>query len=128
MSGQKAANSTKKKSSSIFIGALLGLYYGVFYQPAEVPDFSIVLELAAFAAAVTVIMRTWKKKFPFKIIVKEFLISFATFLLFLLALAVRRYAYDLYGKPLVILETTVSGAVLGWLFSRKTLSSGEVTE
>lgn len=128
MSTKKAANSTRKRASSIFIGALLGLYYGVFYQPAEVPEFGMVIELAAFAALVTVIIRIWKKKVPFKIIVKEFLITFATFLLFLLALALRRYAYDLYGKPLVILETTASGAVLGWLFSRKTPTIEEIVE
>jgi len=128
MSTKKEVSSTRKRSSSIFIGALLGLYYGIFYQPAEVPDFSFVLELAVFAAFVTIIIRTWKKKFPFKIIMKEFLITLATYLIFLLALAVRRYAYDLYGKPLVILETTASGAVLGWLFSRKAPSLEEPAE
>lgn len=129
MTGKKTTTiSLKKRNNNIFIGALLGLYYGVFYRPAEPTEFSLVVGIAVFAALVTVIIRTWKKRLPFKIIGKEFLITFATYLIFLLALAVRKYAYDLYGKPLVIVVTTAGGAVMGWLFSHKMPATGDLSQ
>jgi hypothetical protein len=43
----------------------------------------------------------------------------------MLSLALRKYAYDLGGKTLVILESTLGGALLGLFFSRKALMAGE---
>jgi len=125
MSNQKTGPSTKKRTSSIFVGALLGLYYGVFYQPSDYADVGIAIRLAILAALATVIIRTWKKRVPFKGMVKEFFMTLVPYLIFMLSLALRKYAYDLGGKTLVILESTAGGAILGFLFSRKPLMAGE---
>lgn len=125
MSNQKSSSSTKKRTSSIFVGALLGLYYGVFYQPSDYADVGIAIRLAILAAVATVIIRTWKKRVPFKEMVKEFFVTLVPYLIFMLSLALRKYAYDLGGKTLVILESTAGGAILGLLFSRKPLMAGE---
>jgi len=125
MSTEKSGPSPKKRASSIFVGALLGLYYGVFYQPSDYADVGIAIRLAILAAVATVTIRTWKKKVPFKGMVKEFFMTLVPYLIFMLSLALRKYAFDLGGKTLVILESTTGGAMLGLLFSRKALMTGE---
>ncbi|MGV8024995.1 MAG: hypothetical protein AB2L18_00350 [Anaerolineaceae bacterium] len=124
MNKEKSMYKSKKHISNIFVGALLGLYYGIFYRPSDYADIGIAIQLAILAAAVTILIRTWKKGIPFKIILKEFLVTFASYLVFMLSLALRKYAYDLGGKTLVIIESIIGGAILGLLFSRQPLVSG----
>ncbi len=124
MTGEKSVHTANKRASNIFIGALLGLYYGVFYQPSDYTDIGIAIQLAIVAAIVTIIVRTWKKGLPFGIILKEFLVTVVSYLIFMLSLALRSYAYGLGGSAFVIIESVVGGAFLGWLFSRKPLVSG----
>ncbi|HAF62464.1 MAG TPA: hypothetical protein DCK95_09070 [Anaerolineaceae bacterium] len=128
MTGEKSVHTSNKRASNIFIGALLGLYYGVFYQPSDYTDIGIAIQLAIVAAIVTIIVRTWKKGFPFKIILKEFLVTLASYLIFMLSLALRKYAYELGGKTLVVIESTIGGAILGLLFSRQPLVFGEAVK
>lgn len=125
MSTEKSGPSPKKHAGSIFVGALLGLYYGVFYQPSDYADVGIAIRLAILAAVATVIIRTWKKKVPFMSMIKEFFMTLVPYLIFMLSLALRKYAFDLGGKTLVILESTAGGAMLGLLFSRKPFIAGE---
>lgn len=124
----KSGKQSSKRASNIFIGALLGMYYGVFYQPSDYTDIGIAIQLAIVAAIVTIIIRTWKKGFPFKTILKEFLVTLASYLIFMLSLALRKYAYELGGKTLVVVESTIGGAILGLLFSRQPLVSGEAVK
>jgi len=125
MTKEKSVRKTNKRTSNIFVGALLGLYYGVFYRPSDYSDIGIAIQLAILAAVVTILIRTWKKGFPFKIIFKEFLVTFASYLIFMLSLALRKYAYELGGQTLVVVESIIGGAILGLLFSRQPLVSGE---
>ncbi len=99
------------------VGGALGLYYGLFYTPGTEPDVLIAIVLSVFAALVTVIVRSWRKGFPLKKIFNDFLKIFFFFLIFMLSIALRKTAYDLGGKPLVIAETLISGVGLGLLMA-----------
>lgn len=125
---EKSVHKSNKRASNIFVGALLGLYYGVFYQPSDYADIGIAIQLAIVAAIVTVIIRSWKKRFPFRILLKEFMVTVPSYLIFMLSLALRKYAYDWGGSALVIIESVVGGAILGLLFSRKPLVSGAASK
>ena len=77
------------------VGGALGLYYGLFYKPGVEPDVLMAFLLSVFAALVTVILRSWRKGFPFKKILKDFLTIFFFFLIFMLSITLRKTAYDL---------------------------------
>ena len=128
MTKEKSVQKPNKRASNIVIGALLGLYYGIFYKPSDYSDIGIAIQLAIVAAIVTIIIRTWKKGLPFRIILKEFMVTVTSYLIFMLSLALRKHAYDLGGKTLVIVESIVGGAILGLLFSRQPLVSGEASK
>jgi len=98
------------------IGGALGLYYGIRKSPGEA-DFFSAIWLSVLAALVTVIFRSWKKGFPFTKILKDFSISLAFFLIFMLSLAFRKIAFDLGGKVAVIIEMTLVGVFLGLLMA-----------
>ena len=117
MTSTKKNSRTGKLIQYALVGAALGLYYGIFYKPAGEPDFGIAVVLSVFAALVTVIVRSWKKGFSFIKIVKDFFLIFGLFLIFMLSLVLRQIAYDLGGQPLVIVEMTVAGIMLGFLMA-----------
>jgi len=57
----------------LLIGAAIGLYYGLFYRSSDVqPDYGIAIMLSVLAALITVVVRFWKKKQPFPVILKYF--------------------------------------------------------
>jgi len=99
------------------VGAALGLYYGIFYKPGGEPDVLMAILLSAFAALVTVIVRSWRKGFSFRKIVLDFLMIFTYFAVFMLSITLRKVAYDLGGQPLVIAETLIAGTGLGLLLA-----------
>lgn len=99
------------------VGGALGLYYGVFYKPGSEPDVAMALMLSAFAALVTVIIRSWRKGFTFKKIALDFLLIFFFFSIFMLSITLRKTMFNLGGQPLVIAETLISGVVLGLLLA-----------
>jgi hypothetical protein len=108
-------------------GAALGLYYGIFYKPTTEADVGMAVILSIFAALVTVVIRSWRKGFPYKKMAKDFLKIFGFFLIFMLSLTLRKLAFDLGGKILVIIETTISGIIMGLLMAWQRFSS-EVIE
>jgi len=108
---------SKRYTQYILVGALLGLYNGLFYRSSGDTDLEIAVELALFAAVVTVGIRSWKKKLPFMQILKDFLAVTASYLIFLLSLAFRKLALDTGGRPLMILECVLAGAILGLLLA-----------
>jgi len=99
------------------LGALLGLYNGVFYRATGATDLEIAAELAVLAALVTVALRSWKKGFPFLKILKDFVVTTASFLIFMLSLALRQLALNAGGRALMIAECTLAGALLGLLLA-----------
>jgi hypothetical protein len=120
MTSEKKQMSIKGKFVQYaLVGAALGLYYGIFYKdnPTGNPDFGIAVILSVFAGLLTVIVRSWKKGFSFKKIVKDFFLISGFFLIFMLSLVLRTIAFNLGGKPAVIVETTVFGVVLGLLMA-----------
>ena len=99
------------------VGGALGLYYGLFYKPGGEPDVGMALLLSAFAGLVTVIVRSWRKDFPFKKLVVDFFTIFVFFAIFMVSITLRKTAFDLGGQPLVIAETLISGIGLGLLLA-----------
>ena len=99
------------------LGALLGLYNGVFYRASGAADLQIAAELAILAGLVTVALRSWKKGFPFLKILKDFAVTTISYMIFLLSLALRQLALNAGGRALMIAECTLAGAVLGLLLA-----------
>ena len=104
----------------VLIGAAIGLYYGLFYQPSATdPDYGIAIILSLVAAAVTVAIRFWKKKAPFSIILKSFVETFLFYSVLLLTLAVRQFAQQVGGRFGVILVTTLVGIGMGYVMATR---------
>ena len=102
----------------VLIGAGIGLYYGLFYQPSNTPpDYGIAFILSLLAALVTVAVRFWKKKASFSILAKSFVETFLFYLVLLLALAVRQLAQQIGGKFGVTLVTTLVGIGMGYVMA-----------
>lgn len=100
----------------VLIGAAIGLYYGLFFQPTKSPpDFGIAAVLSFFAALVTVIVRSWKKGLSFKDILVDYLKILAMFLAFMFGIELRKIIYNLWGKTMVIVFTTSLGLLIGLL-------------
>jgi hypothetical protein len=98
----------------VIIGAALGLYYGLFYRGAQSsPDYAMAIILSVFAALVTVIVRSWKKKRPFTQILMDFLKMFAIFVVFLVGLELRKVIFERWGKTIVAIFTTGMGILIG---------------
>jgi hypothetical protein len=107
----------RKLMQYALVGGGLGLYYGIFYKPGGEPDVWMAIILSAFAALVTVIVRSWRKRFPLKKLAVDFLMMFIFFSIFMVSITLRKTAYDLGGQPLVIAETVISGVGLGLLLA-----------
>lgn len=106
---------------NILVGAAIGLYYGIFYNPsANDPDYAIAILLAVLAALVTAIIRARMNKLSFR----EFLIDLARFALLygvgLVTLAARTQVVKLGGRAGLIAFTTLAGVALGVLMTRRT--------
>jgi len=112
----------------VLIGAAIGLYYGLFYQPTDTaPDFGMAVILSVLAALVTVIIRSWKKGFAFKNILVDFLKILAMFLAFMVGIEMRKIVYNIWGKTMVIVFTTSLGLIIGLLAAiRKKDLSGKL--
>jgi hypothetical protein len=117
MTSNEKISKSRRYTQYALVGAALGLYYGIFYQPTTNPDFGIAVTLSLFAALITVLVRSWKKGFTFQKIAKDFFLMFGFFLIFLLSLVFRTIAFQYGGKTAVIVETTMAGIVLGLLMA-----------
>jgi hypothetical protein len=104
----------------VLIGAAIGLYYGLFYQPSTTdPDYAIALVLSFLAALVTVAIRFWKKNASFSTILKSFVETFLFYSVLLLTLAVRHVAQQIGGKFGVTLVTTLVGMGMGYVMATR---------
>lgn len=98
----------------VLIGAALGLYYGVFYRgPQTPPDYLMALILSVFAALITVLVRSWKKKRTFREILFDFLKVLLMFSVFMISLELRKVIFERWGKTAVIIFTTSVGILVG---------------
>ncbi len=108
----------------VFIGAALGLYYGIFYTSSGTdPDYVIAIVLSLLAALVTVVIRFWKKRPALSVMLKAYGETLIFFSVFLLTLAARTYIVQMGGRIALAIFTTVVGCVMGYV-----LASRKVTE
>jgi hypothetical protein len=109
-------------SQYILIGGAIGLYYGIFSRTSQAaPDFSVAILLAVLAGALTTLVRSWRKKPPFRTVAVDFIKSTAMFLVFLLALQLRAVIEAYAGRTMVIIFMTSIGVLFGLIMgiSRK---------
>jgi energy-converting hydrogenase Eha subunit A len=98
----------------LLVGAALGLYYGLFYKhPGTPPAYLMAVVLALVAGVVTIAVQFWKKKAPFREMLKDFLRVFVIFAVFLVGLELRKVIFEEFGKTVVTIYTTTLGLVLG---------------
>jgi len=120
MSDKRSAYAIGAMQRSILIGAAIGLYYGIFYKPSGVdPDYGIAIVLSIFAALITVVVRFWKKKRPFSVIIKNYFEMLLLYSVFLLTLAARHLAEQIGGRYGVMLFTTLTGICLGYFMATR---------
>lgn len=122
MSTQKSARNSAVSIGMmqryIFIGAALGLYYGIFYKPSGTdPDYGIAILLSIIAALITVVIRSWKKKRPFSVIARDYLVMLVLYSVFLLMLAARHQVEQIGGRVAVAIFTTLTGICMGYLMA-----------
>ena len=99
----------------ILIGAAFGLYYGLFYREStREPDYLIAALLSVVAAAVTVVVRSWKKGRTFQEILLDYGKVLFFFLVFMLGLELRKWVAGIGGKTAMVIFTTTIGTVLGF--------------
>ncbi len=103
-----------KQTGVVWVGAALGLYFGLFFRPMREPNLGLAVGLALLAAVITTLIRVWQtRRFEPGAVVKETAVSWAQYALFLGMLEGRHLAYVWGGKTAVILMTTVLGALSG---------------
>ncbi len=99
-----------------WIGAGLGLYFGLFFRPLREPSLALVIQLSLVAALVTVAVRVVQARRTggaIKGALGQFPLLWAQFAFFIAMLEGRHLAYDWGGKTAVILLTTLMGAISG---------------
>ena len=117
---EQAAREIGRKQRYVLIGAALGLYYGIFYRPTDTaPDYGIAILLSIVAALVTVAIRFWGKKQPFRIIAESFVRTFLFYAVFLLMLAARKLAEQVGGRAAVTALTTATGIGLAYVLAAR---------
>ncbi len=120
MSTKKSAREIGAIQRYVFIGAMLGLYYGIFYQPSGLdPDYGIAIVLSLLAALITVFVRFWKKKAPISVVIRDYFEMLLLYSVFLLGLAARHLAERIGGKLAVTLFTTLIGIFLGYFMATR---------
>ncbi|MBE2202221.1 MAG: hypothetical protein IAE79_26665 [Anaerolinea sp.] len=98
-----------------WIGAALGLYFGLFFRPLREPSLMLVVGLSLLAALVTLIVRMVKAK---QVgldgrALRQFAILWAQYALFLAMLEGRHLAYAWGGKGGATLFAAIMGAITG---------------
>ncbi|WP_420642099.1 hypothetical protein [Candidatus Leptofilum sp.] len=106
----------------VLVGGGLGLYFGWFFRPVREPNFAVAVALALLATAVlTTISLLKKNRPPVGELGRTAVITFFKFGVILALLEVRHYVYDFGGRWLVMLFTTVLGAIGGWWLAQTDL-------
>jgi hypothetical protein len=120
MSTKKSAYEIGRMQRYILIGAGIGLYYGIFYKSSGVdPDYGIAIVLSVIGALITTVIRFWKKKQPFSVVVKYYFEMLLLYSVFLLTLAGRHLAEQIGGRFAVAVFTTLTGTFLGYFMSTR---------
>ena len=98
-----------------WIGAALGLYFGLFFRPMREPSLGLVVGLSLLAALVTMALRMVKaRRFALPgSELRQFAVLWGQYALFLAMLEGRHLAYDWGGRSATALFAMVVGAVTG---------------
>lgn len=105
-------------------GAAVGLYFGLFFRPLREPNFAVAVALALLATAVTIVIALLKKdRPPLRELGGTAVTTFIKFALILALLEGRHYVYDLGGKWLVSVFTTLLGAGAGWWLAQSDIGT-----
>ncbi len=100
-------------------GAAIGLYFGLFFRPAREPSLLVIFGLSALAAFVMLglrLLRGWRP--GFRGLVRAVVVTYAQYAFLLAVLEGRHLANAAGGKVLVVVMTTLLGAVAGIWFGR----------
>lgn len=100
----------------LITGAGLGLYFGVFFRPivAREPDLLMPVALGIIGGLITAGIRVWRARpVNLKVAVQQGVTSVLAFVLFLVMMELRIWAFTQGGKLGVILLTTVTGIIIG---------------
>ncbi len=98
----------------IWIGAALGLYFGLFFRPVREPSLAFVVWLSLAAAFVTVIIRVIRaKSFVWQTFIRDMVLAWAQFAFFLAMLEGRHLAYAWGGRVATAALGVVMGAISG---------------
>lgn len=98
----------------IWIGAALGLYFGLFFRPLREPSLAFVVGLSLAAAFVTVIIRVIRaKSFILQTFVRDMALTWAQFAFFLAMLEGRHLAFAWGGRAAAAALGLVMGAISG---------------
>ncbi len=120
MSTKKSAYEIGRMQRYILIGAGIGLYYGIFYKSSGTdPDYGIAIVLSILAALLTTVIRFWRKKEPFSVVIKYYFEMLLLYSVFLLSLAVRHLAEQIGGRFAVAVFTTLTGTFLGYFMATR---------
>ena len=99
----------------LLVGSGLGLYFGLFFRPLREPNFAVAVALALLATAVFTVPALLKKdRPPLGKLGRTAVTTFIKFAIILALLESRHYVYDLGGRWLVAVFTTLLGVGAGW--------------
>lgn len=102
-------------------GAGIGLYFGLFFQPAREPSIRVVIMFGLAITVVTIMIRFWKGYRPtMSVLLKDSALNFVKYAFLLTLLEARHFFYDFGGKPIATSFTTLMGMIYGaWMASKE---------
>ena len=99
-----------------WIGAALGLYFGLFFRPLREPSLALVIELSLLAAMVTVVIlavQARRNGDKASGLLRQFFAYWAQYAFFMAMLEGRHLAYAWGGKVASAFFATLMGAISG---------------
>lgn len=103
----------------VLTGAALGLYFGWFFRPLRDPSIVTILLLSTVITIVMTCIRMWRREW--EQLAKRAASTWVNYALILAVLEARHFAFDLGGRPAVIVMTILFGALAGYRMATKPL-------
>ena len=100
----------------LLTGTGIGLYFGLFYNPIveREPDLFLPIVLGIVGGLITAGVRVWRARPVSTLVaVQQGVTSIAAFVIFLVMMELRIWAFTQGGKLAVVLLTTVTGIIVG---------------
>jgi len=103
----------------VLTGGALGLYFGIFFRPVRTPSVALVFGLALTVAVALALLRAFKERPSFSVLLKGAVLNFVKTAVLLALLELRHPLYDLGGKTAVSLVMALAGAAAGFWYARE---------